>query len=296
MIKARRIGHMTLQTPDLQRQVDYFTQTMGLVLIAQEKGRAFLGSKLGHLALQLDHADKAHCTKLSFEVAPDTDFAALSRILSGEGIKSEIRSDSIPGMARALVFDDPKGTQIELFSEWSTTNEAAETKGVSPLKLGHVAFIVSDLDKTLDFYGRVMGFRISDWIEDWFAFMRCNPDHHTVNFIKGNSNFLHHMAFELKDWAQVETTCDFVATKNIPIIWGPLRHGPGHNISIYFRDPDDQIIECFTELDQMKDEALGYFEPRPWHRDRPQRPKTWVGPGAGTIWGPPPTPDFLRTR
>jgi hypothetical protein len=36
----------------------------------------------------------------------------------------------------------------------------------------------------------------------------------------------------------------------------------------------------------MHDEELGFFEPRPWHQDRPQRPKVW---GDGTLsnwWGP----------
>jgi hypothetical protein len=46
----------------------------------------------------------------------------------------------------------------------------------------------------------------------------------------------------------------------------------------------------------MKDESLGYFEPRPWHRDHPQRPKTWQGKEGGVIWGPPPTPDYIRQR
>jgi hypothetical protein len=45
----------------------------------------------------------------------------------------------------------------------------------------------------------------------------------------------------------------------------------------------------------MKDEALGYWEPRPWHRDRPQRPKVWPRVGSESIWGVPPTPDFPRT-
>jgi hypothetical protein len=44
----------------------------------------------------------------------------------------------------------------------------------------------------------------------------------------------------------------------------------------------------------MLDEELGYFEPRPWHRDTPQRPKTWkTGPDTN-IWGPLPLPDFHR--
>jgi hypothetical protein len=29
-------------------------------------------------------------------------------------------------------------------------------------------------------------------------------------------------------------------------------------------------------MDQMKDEELGYFDPRPWHEDRPQRPRDWA--------------------
>ncbi len=33
-------------------------------------------------------------------------------------------------------------------------------------------------------------------------------------------------------------------------------------------------------------EELGYFEPRPWHRDNPQRPKVWAkDPSASNLWG-----------
>ena len=39
-----------------------------------------------------------------------------------------------------------------------------------------------------DFYGKVLGFRISDWIGDFFVFMRCNADHHSVNFISGKNS------------------------------------------------------------------------------------------------------------
>jgi hypothetical protein len=40
---------------------------------------------------------------------------------------------------------------------------------------------------------------------------------------------------------------------------------------------------------------LGYYDPRPWHRDRPQRPKVW-NRDEGSIWGVPPAPDFFRGR
>jgi hypothetical protein len=45
------------------------------------------------------------------------------------------------------------------------------------------------------------------------------------------------------------------------------------------------IVELYAELDQIKSEALGYFDPRPWHVDRPQRPKAWKREDGGAmVW------------
>ena len=56
------------------------------------------------------------------------------------------------------------------------------------------------------------------------------------------------------------------------------------------------IMEMFKVEDGKITEAIGYFDPRPWHQDRPQRPKVWDSHQVAYIWGPPPTPDFLRRR
>src|ERR1700683_1971822 len=98
MIKPRRIGHATFETPDLPRMIDYYTQVMGLVLAEREKNRAFLATKIGQLAIQLDKGDTERCSALSFEVAPDSDFGALARELEKDGVTSELRNDSVPGM------------------------------------------------------------------------------------------------------------------------------------------------------------------------------------------------------
>ena len=65
----------------------------------------------------------------------------------------------------------------------------------------------------------------------------------------------------------------------------PGRHGIGHNLFTYHWAPNGLITELFAQLDQMNEE-LGYFEPRSWHRDRPQRPKVWTpDPNAANYWG-----------
>jgi catechol 2,3-dioxygenase-like lactoylglutathione lyase family enzyme len=166
--------------------------------------------------------------------------------------------------------------------------------GIVPQKLGHLAMAVHDVQATADFYQNILGFRVSDWIEDFFVFMRCGPDHHTVTFLKSKYQKMHHIAFELKDWAHVQQACDHLSRHHIPLLWGPGRHGAGHNIFTYHHDPDTHIVELFTELDIILNEDLGYFEPRPWHEDFPQRPKVWKdSPQAVNHWGLMPTHEFM---
>ena len=31
--------------------------------------------------------------------------------------------------------------------------------------------------------------------------------------------------------------------------------------------------------------SLGYFDPRPWHQDRPQKPKVWPKDTLRNYWG-----------
>jgi len=285
MIQIRRIGYTTLETPDVDRQIDYYTEVLGLSLIGRENGRAFLASKQGQQAVVLERGDNARCTRLGFQVAPDTDLKDVAKELAKEGIKSELRNSSTPGCGSILTFEDPKGTTLEIFAEEKMLPVEPQLYGIGPLKLGHVAFHVTDIQKIVGFYEKVLGFRVSDWRENYFVFMRCGPDHHTVNFVEhGDHVKMHHMAFEVKDWGEILRACDYLGHKKIHIIWGPGRHIIGHNIFIYHRNPDGQIIECYTGLDQMKDESLGYFEPRPWHQDQPQRPKVWPADTYGNYW------------
>jgi len=158
--------------------------------------------------------------------------------------------------------------------------------GVMPRKLGHVAFHTPDVAGTVKFYCDVLGFKVSDWRSDFFAFLRCSRDHHTINLLQADNANIHHLAFELRDEAEINRACDLLARKDIKLFWGPIRHLIGHNIAIYHKNPDGITVEFFTDLDQMHDEELGYFEPRPWHQDRPQRPKVWGDDTPTNYWGP----------
>jgi catechol-2,3-dioxygenase len=256
-----------------------------LIVTERDKDRAFLATRTGLEAIALERGDVSALTRLAFQVAPDADFAAYARELSEHGIASETRNGISPGAARALVFTDIKGTAIELYSDYIFAKDDGAPAVIAPLKLGHVAHRVDDVQKVVKFYTEVLGFRVSDWIGDFFAFLRCGPDHHTVNFVHDAKPQLHHIAFEVKDFSELCRAGDHLAQNDIHLVWGPGRHIVGHNIAAYHRNADYVRVELFCEMDLMKDEALGYFEPRPWHQDRPQVPKTWPKGTLRSYWG-----------
>jgi catechol-2,3-dioxygenase len=297
LIPVTALGHVTFETPDLEHQIAHYTEVVGLTVATKEKDRVILATHLGDEVVVLHHGPVQRCVALSLHLDSANDLAAAAKFLSGKGIRNERRRDVTPRLADTLVFDDPNGTRVELFAGKERLACTEPKHEAAPIKLGHIAFMVRDAQQMVEFYTSMLGFRVSDWAGDFFAFLRCGPDHHTVNFLRGDQQRLHHYAFELRDWAHVQRACDHLGAKDVQIIWGPGRHGIGHNIFVYHFDPDHRVVEFYTELDQMKDEAAGYFEPRPWHKDHPQRPKVWADFKAARVtWGPPPTPEYAATH
>jgi catechol 2,3-dioxygenase-like lactoylglutathione lyase family enzyme len=286
MLQIKRAGHSTLTTPDIEKMIDYFTRIVGLSLAAREKNRAILATKSGLEAIVLERGGAVDAPRLSFQVAPGSDLGEVAARLKKAGLKSERRSDITPGIGEAVAFTDPKGTTIEVYSDFTFAPEDNTFTGVMPIKFGHIAYQCPDVQGMVKFYCDVLGFRVSDWRSDFFAFLRCSRDHHTVNFLRNEKTAIHHIAFEVRDWSDIKRACDLLARNDIKLTWGPIRHIIGHNIAVYHKNPDGVVIEFFTDLDQMHDEELGFFEPRPWHQDRPQRPKVWGEETPSNWWGP----------
>ena len=295
MIGVRKIVHASYEVPDLDQQVEYFTDVLGLTLTAREKDTVYLSSTIDHHSVVLKKGGEAKCLRLGFQLGPDDDLNAFDKQTAAAGIKTSRKKDPEPTISEMVCFEDPKGTVMEVFKRPDFQSQKFTNKGIVPHKLGHVAFHVTDAKAVTKFYCDVLGFRVSDWMGDFFSFLRCGVDHHTINLMETGSNRHFHTAFELRDWSHLQTACDHLSRNGYKMLWGPGRHGIGHNLFAYHRSPNGLITELFAELDEMKDEALGYFEPRPWHRDNPQRPKVWPkDPSASNLWGPMPPDEMMK--
>ena len=294
MIRVRKIAHASYEMPDIEKQLEYYTEILGLSLVERDKNAAYLASTVDHHSVVLRKGDQARCTRIGFQIGPEDDLGDFDKQVQGKGIKTQRKKDPEPTIGEAVTFEDPKGTVMEVFKRGEFAGQRFQSKGVVPHKLGHVAFHVTEVKKVTDFYCDVLGFRVSDWMGDFFSFLRCGPDHHTINLMETGTNRHFHTAFELRDWGHLQTACDYLSLNGYKLLWGPGRHGIGHNLFAYHRAPNGLITELFAELDRMNEE-LGYFEPRPWHRDRPQKPKVWAkDPSASNLWGILPTEEMMK--
>lgn len=288
----RSIRHAAFETPDVGRMVAYYREIMGLDVVEQGPGHAYLACPGKGASVILRRGEIARCLSIALDAI---DLAAPAVAARANGLAVSERGSPHPGVPRSLVITTPHGAEVELIAgATETTGGPAPKRPIAPRKLGHVAFNAFDVQLAVKFYVDVLGFRVSDWMGDFFAFLRCGPDHHTVNVLPGKLQKMHHIAFEAADWDAIKSAADHLGPRGYPLIWGPGRHGVGHNIFIYHKNPDGQIVELYTELDQMSDESAGVFDPRPWHEDKPQRPKTWTpGVQASNQWGIP-TPESFR--
>jgi catechol-2,3-dioxygenase len=271
----------------VERLVHYYEDALGLVVTERAGTSAYLTTGADHHCVVVEEGPSPDGRAgLGFEITGSLDTAAGR--LQALGVPAERRSDPEPGIADALVLEEPwSGIPLMLF-ERQAHSGVANAIALRPTKLGHVASYVPDLASAQSFYLDVLGFRWSDTIGDFFTFLRCNADHHAINLMQSaKRSGLFHVAFEMRDVMHLKDQLDHLSPRGHHLEWGPGRHGAGHNIFTYHRDPDGNFVELFTEVDIIADEETGHFEPRPWHETWPQGPKVWEPQMiAANKWGP----------
>jgi catechol 2,3-dioxygenase-like lactoylglutathione lyase family enzyme len=287
MLKVVRVVGATLNTMDIDKMIAHYTELLGLRLVERaDNGNAYISLGLDHHNLVLSPSSVSGLKTMSYEINTDYSLKEVAEYFKINGIWADLKTDAEHGIPELVEISDPDNNRIHLFPESKRIGIGYKDKGIVPQKLGHITTNVKNAKKTVGFYEKYLGFKVSDWMADFFCFMRCSSDHHNMNFMQNQSSKkMNHIAFELKDVGHIVASTDYLAKNGKPLIWGPVRHGIGHNIATYHYDAEENVVELFAEMDVMNEE-MGYFEPRPYHEDFPQRPKVWNNvPQAASQWG-----------
>ncbi|MFP7296726.1 VOC family protein [Neobacillus niacini] len=281
-VSVFRLVYVDFYSKNGEAMVDYYTNTMGYRISEEVDGVTYLSNALDHHNIVITPSEKTGIRSYGYQLNGNLSLEEVQEKLHKQGIASTIKVDAKPGISRLIELQDPAGNSIELFTEMKQTTVGFGSSGIVPHKLGHVAFYANNFKETIEFYKDALGFAFTDKIGEGFAnFLTCNNDHHVLNIIASDETRLHHIAFQLKDASHQYASSDFLAKQGYPILWGPSRHTAGHNIATYHHDPEKNVVELYTDMDQYIPE-LGIFEPRPWHKELPMKPKVWE---ALSSWG-----------
>lgn len=274
MLKPFKLGYASFKTKNLGAMIAYYTEVMGFTLVEQTAGGAYISSGLDHHTIVLTAAESSELEGIGLQLDGRVSMAEVAKKLEALGVPYEWKTDSQPGISELVEMQDPAGNIVQLYSQMTTPAPGFKQTGIVPNKLGHIALCVQDPKKVVAFYQEVLGFQLTDWIGDLANFMTCNQDHHVLNIAASTRTKMHHIAFELRGASHQYASSDLLSRHAIPVLWGPSRHTAGHNIATYHYDPDQHVVELYTDMDLYLGE-LGYMEPRPWHKELPQYPKVW---------------------
>jgi catechol-2,3-dioxygenase len=279
-MSVSRVGHVELVVPDVERSVRFAREALGLREVDRSGDSVYLTSNARHHQLVLTAGERHACAAIGLDVAERRSLDSLRARVGDAGLSIVADEPAHPGVSEAFSFEIPEGPTIELCcGVEAVSHEPYDVLGVQPRKLGHVTLASADAAAVERALCDVLGMRVSDRIPEKLAWMRCNTDHHGIGLMSGVTG-VNHYAFELEGWSAFEALADHLVRRDVRLVWGPGRHGPGANLFAYFEDADGSMVEVYADMLQVEDEAT--YEPLDWP-DAPTSLNQW-GPGPDRAW------------
>ena len=238
MIRVRKIAHASYEMPDLDKQTEYYTDILGLTLTAKDKDAVYLANTVDHHSVVLRKGDEAQCTRVGFQIGPkrrsqrirEAGADARRQDAAQEGPRADDRRHAHlrgpEGHARSKCSSAPNSPHQRFQRKGRGAAQARPRRLPLRRREGGRASSISTC----------FGFRVSDWMENFFSFLRCGPDHHTVKVFRTGPNFMHCTS---PSSSRTGPICgarlrDACGAQAAAILWGPFRarHWPQSRRSI----------------------------------------------------------------
>ena len=253
------LRHVGMAVPDLRAAVAFYEGIWGLYRIAEDGDVVYLGSPgiAEPYIIRLRHADSKRLDLISFGAPSPTVVDSLAEQLGTAGVRiaREPAPLQTPGGGYGLRFFDLDGRLIEVSSDVAPKPFRDLEPGESvPRKLSHVVINSTDVHATKAFYEKYLGFRLSDWLTDRMAFLRCSSEHHSLAIAQRSKVTLNHVSFEMRGIDEYLRGTGRLLRHGHRPLWGPGRHSAGDNTFSYFADPHGNVVEYTTELEKIHDE------------------------------------------
>lgn len=279
MIKVEDIAYVRFAAPDLAAMQRFLTD-FGLVVNAGADGRLYARGTDPSPWCHVTEEGEAAFQGLAFQARSAADLDAASRL---EGASSVEKIDA-PGGGQRVRFTDPDGNTVDVV-HGRVESDPLPVRAAAPLnrgsarvrlgtlqrivkapptvkRLGHTVIRVSDFRRSEEWYRSRFGLVPSDQVylgekeNIVTSFLRCDrgerySDHHTLLCVGLGEPGFDHAAFEVEDFDAVMVGHDVLEQAGYDHHAGIGRHVLGSQVFDYWRDPNGNVMEHFTDGDLL---------------------------------------------
>ena len=287
------LGKVTIGVPNVDDTIAYYSD-FGL----EHRGRGVFATHNGGEQLHIVHAPTRRLVELTVAADDPDDITAITARLTRLGLAIQHDGTSVSAVepitgtvvhvaVRPRIVIEPAVSPTPYngpgrIDRWGRAPFLTRTHPVRPRKLGHAVLGSTDLETTMKFFTDGLGFKVSDYMGDKAAFLRCSVEHHNVLVMAAPVNFMHHTSWQVDDIDEVGRGAHTMLEGNPERhIWGLGRHYAGANFFWYLKDPAGNFSEYYSDMDTVPEDEL-------WS------PEVLHGLQGLYAWRPPPPPSFLE--
>lgn len=250
------VRYVAEAVPDLSSSAAFYGGIWGLREVDRDGDVVFFAAEGSDepYVLRLRAASEKHLDLAGFAVRHPADVDALAEKLLAAGVRVDRRPGKLdaPGGGYGMRFFDPDGRLIEISAQVTSRASRELEPGESiPRKVSHVVFNSAQIQETVRFYQQQLGFQVIDWLGDFMAFLRVGVDHHVLAITRAPHSSFNHIAFDMRGLDEYLRGTGRLMRQGVRPVWGPGRHGPGDNTFSYFIDPNGNVAEYTSELQQI---------------------------------------------
>lgn len=260
------MGYLAMRTREYDESLQLATDVLGLRMTHDAGDRAYLSAADRHHELVYIKDDADGIDHIGLVVENTESLGVVRAKIEAGGFRIITRTPLEAAIGEGFAFVGPEDYVFHIYTGMGTVRHGPAAFG--PDRYGHINIHPQDPTRMKDFLVEFLGFRVSDVIgQDFAFFLRCNADHHGIALIKGKGS-LHHHAWQTQSIADLGRLGDRLFALGRRLIWGPVRHGAGHNIAAYYVEPNGTVVELYTDLEQIHDDLRPPIE---WSEDD----RTW---------------------
>ena len=256
-----RLAHVALDVADLDAEVAFYGELLGLDVVAESGGEVYLACGATNTYELRLRQGEPRIDHFAFAVNGEAALAEMCERLHGVGASyTGLDVGEDPGLAAGVETSLPSGHIVELVVEaaprgFRVRSAYAPThhRGVGPVALEHITLLCEDIRAVAEFGIDALDLLISDSVqppgEAWAnTHLRAGVLHHDLGLLRGETPAMHHFAFAVPSVSELVAAADLLAARGAVLDCSIGRHIAGNNVFLYFKDPAGHRLELNTDM------------------------------------------------